>query len=211
MEQLLGGTADVQHGPHRQRPEELTPVLPGDDCGGVRFFIIAAQLGKDLVETDPHGERQPQLPLDPLPQLIRHGPGISAQKVEGMGDVQPTLVDAEGLHQVGIGVVDGVDPPGVLVVEIVVGRQQHQIRALFLGLPDGLRRLDAELFGRFVFGQDDAVSGGGVPADGHGDRPQLRVAQQLHRGVKTVEITVQNHTVHGAPPFVLYRSTSVRC
>ena len=116
-----------------------------------------------------------------------------------MGHVQPALVNAEGLHQVGVLVVDLVDLPGVLVVQAVVRRQEHQAGALLFGLPDSLRRLDAIFFRGLVFGQNDAVAGRGVPADRRGDLPQIRVAQQLHRGVKAVQVTVQNHPVHGRP------------
>ena len=34
--------------PHRQRPDQLLEILPGDPGGGVRLFIVAAQLGKHL-------------------------------------------------------------------------------------------------------------------------------------------------------------------
>lgn len=78
--------------------------------------------------------------------MVCQGLGITAEEVEGMGDVQPALIDAEGLHQVRVLLVDGVDLFGDLPVQFVVGWQQHQLRALFLGLPDGFRRLDAEFF-----------------------------------------------------------------
>ena len=120
-----------------------------------------------------------------------------------MGHVQPALVDAEGLYQVGVLVVNGVDLPRVLPVEPVVGRQEQQLRALLPRLPDGLRRLDAEALGGVVLRQDDAVAGGGVPADGHGELFQLRPVQQLHRGVEAVQVAVENHAVHGGPPFGL--------
>ena len=200
-EQLLRRAAHIQQRPHRQRPDDVPPVLPGDDGGGVGLFVVAAQLGEHLVEGDPHGESQPHLPLHPLPQPVRHGPGVPAQQVEGVGDVQPALVDAEGLHQIRVLVVDGVDLFGDLPVQIVVRRQQHQSRTLLLRLPDGLRRLDAVFLGRLVLGQDDAVAGGGVPADGHRHVPQVRPVPQLHGGVKAVEIAVENDPVHGPASF----------
>lgn len=51
---LPGGAPHVQQRPHRQRPDQPLPVLPGDDSGGVGFPVVAAQLGKHLVEGDPH-------------------------------------------------------------------------------------------------------------------------------------------------------------
>ena len=134
--------------------------------------------------------------------MVRQGLGVASEEVKGVGDVQPALVDAEGLHQVRILLVDGVDLFGDLPVQFVVGRQQHQLRALFFGLPDGLRRLHAEFFRRFVLGQDDAVAGGGIPADRHRHVPQVWAAPQLHGGVKAVQIAVQDDAVHGPASFL---------
>ena len=133
--------------------------------------------------------------------MVRQGLGVPAEEVEGVGDIQPALVDAEGLHQVGVLLIDGIDLLRDLPVQAVMWRQQHQSRALLPGLPDGLRRLDAELLGRLIFRQDDTVAGGGVPADSRGNVPQVRVAPQLHGGVKTVQIAVQDDPVHGPASF----------
>ena len=122
--------------------------------------------------------------------------------MEAAGHIQPALVNAEGLYQVGVFVVQGVDPVGVLPVEGVMRGQQHQTGTLLPGLPDGLRRLDAAAFGRLVLGQNDAVPGGGITAYRRGDVPQLRVAEQLHRGIEAVEVTVQNDAVHDAASFL---------
>ena len=112
-----------------------------------------------------------------------------------MGDVQPALIDAEGLHQVGVLAVDAVDARARGAVSFVGGRQQHQLGALAPGLPDGLRRLDAQPLGGLVLGQNDTMAGGGVAADSGGDVPQIGVAQQLHRGKKAVQVTVQDHPI----------------
>ena len=81
-----------------------------------------------------------------------------------------------------------------------MGRQKHEAGALLFGLPDRLSRLYSVLFGGFVLGQNDAVAGLRVAADGHRDLPQSGLVQQLHRGVKAVQITVQydalSHAFH---------------
>ena len=81
-----------------------------------------------------------------------------------------------------------------------MGRQKHEAGALLFGLPDRLSRLYSVLFGGLVLGQDDAVAGLRVAADGHRDLPQSGLVQQLHRGVKAVQITVQydalSHAFH---------------
>ena len=79
-----------------------------------------------------------------------------------------------------------------------MGGQQHQTRRLLFGLPDSLRRLDTQLLGGLILGEDDAVAGGGIAADSHRQKLQLRMAQKLHRGKKAVQIAVQNHPLrHG--------------
>ena len=202
-QQLLRRAPHIEHIPRREGPDKLPPVLPANHGGGVGLFVVAAQLGEDLVEGDPHGEGQTQLLFHPPPEGIRQGRPVHAEEVEGVRHVQPALVDAEGLHQIGVLIVDSVDPPGVLPVEPVVGRQEDQLRAFLPGLPDGLRRPDAEALGGVVLRQDDAVTGRGVPADGHGELFQFRVVQQLHGGVEAVQVTVENDTVHGRPPLRL--------
>ena len=117
-------------------------------------------------------------------------------------DVQPALVDAEGFHQIGVLLIELVYLAGELPVLVVVGGKENQPGTLFPGLPDGLRGLDTEGLGRLVFCQDDAVAAGRVAAHRHWEVAQLRVLQQLHRGVKAVQITVKDDTVHRAlPPY----------
>ena len=120
--------------------------------------------------------------------------------MEAAGDIQPALVDAKGLDQVGEALIDVVDADGPHFVQVVMGRQKHEAGALLFGLPDRLSRLYSVLFGGFVLGQDDAVAGPWVAADGHRDLPQSGLVQQLHRGVKAVQITVQydalSHAFH---------------
>ena len=137
--------------PHRQGPDDRPPVFPGNNGGGVRLFIVTAQLCKDLVEADTYGQGQPQLPFHPLPDGIRQCLGVPAEQVEGVGHVQPAFVDAEGLRQIGIFVINGIDLVGIFPIQLVMGGKQHQIGAFLLGLPDGLGGFDSALLGRLVF------------------------------------------------------------
>ena len=199
-QRALCSAAHEQQIAHRQGPHHVPPVFPGDHGGGVRLLVVAAQLGEYLVEGHAHGDGQPQLLPEPGADAVRQLPGIAAEQVEAAGDVQPALIDAERLHQIGVLTVDGVDPAGVVGVQAVVGRQQYQVGALLFSLPYCLRRLDAHLLGGFVFGQNDAVAGGGVAADGHRYILQRRFFQQLYRGEKAVQIAVEDDAVgHGRP------------
>ena len=194
-----GGPPHKEQVRHRQGPENLGHLFPGNDRGGVGLFVVAAQLGKHLIKRDPHGNGQPQFPLHLLPQPVRQGRRVPAEESQGPRHIQPALVDAEGLHQVCIPAVDLPGQAGVIPVLVMVGGQKQQGRALPPGLPNGLRRLYPLGLGRLVLGQDDPVAGRRVPADRHGLLPQLRVAQQLHRGIECVQITVKNHPVHSPP------------
>ena len=134
--------------------------------------------------------------------------------METAGDIQPAFVDAEGLHQIGVLPVDGVDPAGVVGVQAVVGRQQYQVGALLLGLPHRLRRLDAHPLGGLVLGQNDAVAGGGVAADGYRYVLQRRLVQQLHRREKAVQVAVEDDAVaHGGASlrmeYLFYYNTGI--
>ena len=90
-----------------------------------------------------------------------------------------------------------------MVVFLVVGPQKDQLGAFFSGLPHGLGGLDFELFRRLVLGQDDPVAAGGIAAHRHRPVPELRMVQQLHRGVEAVQITMQDNAVHGVTSFFL--------
>ena len=106
------------------------------------------------------------------------------------------------LNQVSIAAINGVDQLGIVVVFVVMSREKDQLGALFPGLPDCLGGLDLKLFGRLVFGQNDAVTAVGVAADSHRLVPEVGVVQKLHRGVKAVQVAVQNGPVHGIAPFM---------
>ena len=118
------------------------------------------------------------------------------------GNVQPALIDTEGLHQIRILAVNFIDDPGEFPVQSVVGRQQDQLRALLPCLPDGLRRLYPKGLGGLVFGKNDTLPALRVAAHRHRQGAEFRFGEQLHRGVKAVEVTVQDGPIHGASPFM---------
>ena len=185
---------------HRQGPYDGLPVAAVNDSSSVGFFVITAQLGEDLVEADAHRDGQPQLLTQPFPQLIGDGFPVAAEQMHTAGDVQPAFVDAEGLHQIGVLPVNGVDLAAVLPIQAVVGRKGDEMGRLLPCLPDGLRRLDAQLLGSLVFRQHDAVPGLRITAHRHRYVPQRRIAQQLHRCEEAIQVTVQDHTLcHRTP------------
>ena len=182
-------------------------MVRGDDGGGIGLAVVTAQLGKDLVEADAHGEGEPQLPPHPRPDRVGDSSGVPAEEVHAAGDIQPALVDTEGLHQVGVLPVDVVHQPGELSIELMVGREEHQVRTLLPCLPNGFRSFDAKALGGFVFRQNDALPACRVAADGHRPFPQVRPGEELHRGVEAVEVTVQDGPVHSGGASFLYHTT----
>ena len=136
-------------------------------------------------------KRQAQLLLHRPADLLGNLLPVAKEPLAAV-DVQPALVQAEGLHLVGEAVVDFLGHAGILQVPLPVGRHQLQTWALAHGLPDGLRRLDAHALCQHVFGQDDAVAALLVPGHSHGHVLVLRREQCLHRGVEVVHVHVQD-------------------
>ena len=67
-----------------------------------------------------------------------------------------------------------------------MGRQDDQVGRFLPGLPDGFRRFDAKLLGRFIFCQYNAVARVRIAAHRHRHILQCRIAQQLYRREKAV-------------------------
>ena len=100
-----GGRADVEQVGDGQGPDHVPVIAFGDDRGGVRFFVVAAQLGEHLVEGHPDGGGELQLPPDTGADLVGDG-RAGAEQAHAAADVQPALVQPEGLHPVGVAHVD---------------------------------------------------------------------------------------------------------
>ena len=194
---LLDILPHIEKGGGGQGPDDLMKIFPGDLGGGIRFAVIAAQLGKNLIEAHPHRDGEPQFLPDTGPQLVGNLAACPKQ-LAAPGDIQPAFVDAKRLHQIGVLGVDGVDQAGIFHIFATVSGGQHQPGAFALGLPDGLRRLDAILLRQLVFRQDHPMAALRIPAHRHGHIFQLRAQQALHRGIKGVAVTVQNHPIHPA-------------
>ena len=192
----ITGTTEIIYNPSYEDlfKDEMDPSLEGYDKGTL------TELGKYLIKGYAHRDRQSQLAADAVAQRVRQGARVSAEQMERVGHVQPALVDAEGLDEVGILIVDRVDAAGIVLVQGVMRRQQDEGGTFFLRLPDRLGGLDAEGLSALVLGEDDAVALLGVAADRDGHVPQLRTAEQLHAGKKAVEVTVQDHALHRVRP-----------
>ena len=185
---------NIEQGAHRKRIHNVPVIFPRDHRGRIGLFIVAAQLGKNLIEGNPNRNCQAGLPFDLGAQAVRDlRPGT--EQPLAPGDVQPAFIDAEGLHQIRIALIDRVDPLGIYGILVTMRRGEHQVGAFAPRLPDGLRGLDAEPLGPLIFCQYDPVPVLGVPTDRHRHVPVRRMQQAFHRCVKCIAVTVQNHTV----------------
>lgn len=191
LTQLLAGRlADAEELARRQRPQKLAEVFPRDLGGGVGLLVLAAHLGKGLVEGNAGRKRHSQLFPDCAADGVSDLPSAAEQLLAGR-DVEPRLIDAERLDHVGKALIDFVDQTAVIAVFFHVRTHEHQLGTFFLRLPDGLRRYHSVLLGQLIFGQNDAVTAVGIAADGHGLVLEVRTLKQLYRSVEAVHVTVQ--------------------
>ena len=186
----------IQQVGDRQWPDDVLKILRGNQGGGVGLLIVAAQLGENLIEGHAHGDGQAQLSAHLAPDAVGQGYTVPAEQMESACHVQPALINAKGLHQISKPFIQGVDSLGHSPIFVMVGGQQHQVRAFLPGLPDGFRRLDPKSLGPLVFCQDNAVAALGIAAHRHRLILEFWVFEQFHRSVKAVTITVKDHTVH---------------
>lgn len=210
VQRFGNGFSYKQQRRYRQREYSFLPAVRGQDRGGVRLFVIAAQLGKDLVEGHAHGTGQPCFVPHHCADLVGNDFAVAAEQMHAPRDIQPAFVDAERFHKVSIATIDGVDLLGVCAVTLPMRRQKDETGTFPAGLPDGFRCDDAVSFGGLVFSQDNTVAGGGVAAYSHGFPAQLGILQQFHGGVKAIHIAVQNGSRHSrAPPYPIKTDFSI--
>ena len=186
-----GGGTHVQQIRHRQGPD-LFPHLPaGEDRHRIRLFVIRAQLGENLIVAHSHGDRHPQLRLDPAAQLMGQG-FPSLPLAFGTGNIQPAFVQAEGFHPVRILPVDLPGQAGEAHILVIMGMDDHQIRALLPGLPQGLPCFYPEPLGQLILGQNDPVPRLRVASHRHGLVPKGGLMETFHAGIKAVHICMED-------------------
>ena len=90
-----------QERPDGQRVQHLGSVLLADQADGVRFFQVAAQLGQYTAVAHAYAYRQAGFLPHGMAQMIGDALALLQRHI-GRGQIQPGLVDAEGLHPVGV-------------------------------------------------------------------------------------------------------------
>ena len=117
-----------------------------------------------------------------------------------IAQIDPRFVQPEGLHAVGILLIDPAHFAAEADVERKVRRHADQIRAFLLRLPNRLSGFYAVLLGDGVLGQDDAVAGFDAAADGDRPLPDLGRIQAFDGCIVAVGVAVQNHPVQKCSP-----------
>ena len=188
--------AHVQKVARRRGPHEVAVVLRRDVREGVRLAEVAAELREYLVPRDADGHRAAQLRLDAAADLGRRAHRVPAQKRQRPREVEPALVEAERLHQVGVVVVDAPRQARIALVHVVARRHHDEPRALRARLPQRLARLHAGGLRLRALREHDAVARLLVAA--HHQRPpaQLRALGLLHARVERVHVGMEDHAVH---------------
>ena len=187
------GGADVQELAHRSFPHPASVVLRRDERDGVGFAEVAAELREYLVPRHADGHRAAQLGLDAAADLGGRARRVTAQKRQRAGEVEPRLIEAERLHEVGVLVVDAPRHGRVRLVHLVAWRHHHEPRALRARLPQRLARLDARRFRLRALRQHDAVAQLLVPAHHERHAPQLRPLGLLDARVERVHVGMEDH------------------
>ncbi len=198
VEPAHGGRAHVDHLGCEHGPRDVAEVVAryGDDA--VARVGVAPELGEDLVPRDADGNGEPELGLHALRYLPRHEHGVAPEQRQGSRDVDPRLVEAEGLDEVCVAVVDHARQTRVALVGGVVGRHDDEVRALLLGLPDSLGRLHAAGLRLPGLREDDSVPALGVARHRHGLAPQPRVEVLGDARVEGVHVDMHDDPVaHG--------------
>ena len=179
------GLSHIQKVGSGQFPRRLPVIFLGDLRDGVGFFHIRAQFRKNFVETYADADRDADLALDRLADIVCDL-DAAPQEVAATRDVQPTLVDAEGLNAVGIARVNFPHRLRNADIGGKIGGNAHEILAFLLRLKEGLARSDARGLCKHIFSKDDAVAVLKTPADGERYLFEFGTAEHLDGGVKII-------------------------
>ena len=185
--------AHIKQFAHGGGPDHLTGVVGRDDGEAVGLVVVAAELGEDLVPADADRDGDAQLADHALRYLARHEQCLASLQVDRAGEVEPGLVEAEGLHEVGVLVVDLARQTRVTHIEAIAWRHHDGVGTGAAGLPQGGARLDATAFGWVAGREHDAMAALLVAAHDDGKPTQLGALGHLDRCVEAVHVHVQHY------------------
>lgn len=139
----------------------------------VRLAEVGGHLCQQLTGGYPDIYSKAQFLPDTVPDLPCRFLRCPEQVAAGR-HIHEGLVHAELLHHIRILPQDLQECPGTLLIQAVVRRNQHQVRAALLRLGEGLSGLYAIVFRRDGFRQDDAVPEVYIPSHRRRNLPQVQ-------------------------------------
>ena len=83
-----------------------------------------------------------------------------------------------------------------------MGRDDDQIPALLLGLPECLPGLNAKLLGFVIFRQDDTMAVFYITTNSNRMPAELWIQHTLDTGIKVVHVAMQDHALHDGQSFL---------
>ena len=198
LQRPIGGRPHAHHLAGRQLPYPFPEIILRDARHRIRLFQITAQFGKNLVKGYAYRYGQPQFPLGSLPDRVGDLPGIAEEQGTARY-VQPAFVTSEGLHPIGVFLVDGLGQTGIFFILLIMGLSQDRVGAFLQYVDDGVARADTVFLGRIILRQTNAVPLFYRTAYRHGPILPFRMAHALHGRKKIIQIAVQNTSAHRAP------------
>jgi len=197
-----------------------------DDRDAVGLVEFAGHFGQQLVGGHADRAGQPGLLKNGLLDQSRQHPATFALTTGYIGKVDVDLVDAAIFHLRGNVEDDVLESARVAAVLGKIDRQQDRLRTQPGGLHQTHGRAHPRLACRIRGGGDHAAPGiagqpgksvqrnagqrpfgvcaqqgvvdrASTPSNHHGQPVELRVAQQLHRGIKGVHVQMSDTANHG--------------
>ena len=190
------GRPHVQKVAHRRVPDEPPVVLRRDGGDRVGLAQVAAEFREHLVPRHADGHRAAQLRFDAPADLGRHAQGVAARKRKRPGEVEPALVEAERLHEVGVLAVDAPRQLRVAPVHVVARRHRHEPRALRARLPQRLARFHAGLLRTRALREHDAMARLLAPAHHERHAAQLGPLGLLDARIERVHVRMEDRAMH---------------
>lgn len=150
--------------------------------------IVAGQLGKNLVAPD--ADSGINAGLAPHPHLNMPGELLrrAAKVRQACRHIDELLINAERLHEIGIGFENAHDLQGYPDIGAHARFHHDQIGAFLLGLPQGLRRGDPVILRKRACRENDAASPGRVAGDDQGSVLVCGIRRFFNRGIKGLAV-----------------------
>ena len=176
-----------------KRFDKLQRLVGVDGAESVGFAIVGCHLGKELVVGYASRSNEVELGADALFDFAGNVNGeFDARLV--VGNVEESLVERDGLYEVGVGVEYLVDLGRNLFIDLHSARHEDEVGAEALRLDRRHSRTDTEAARFVASGRHDTTHI--AVAYGDGFALKLGVVALLHRGIEGIHVDMYDFAVH---------------